>query len=263
MAAQADGAAEIPRWWERSWLESPAYRECLWIEARAALPVEDAPQGCSAAWTWRRLYIATDDFSRTVKPTGQQCSFHSFPLNMSAAFRDSTITTVQQLVENVEVVDRPLSVDELSRSGKKGMIVVRADNVDAHVEFIPGFWSSSATSQIEVSASLTVDTQAGRMLGTTGQGQGSATGDAGMMCGGGANVVAKAADKAMKQLLGQLGERLSNSPRLRAEAPLPGLGAGTSAPAAPTLTGYTSAPSKQKACGAIPQENGVIKIVPC
>jgi hypothetical protein len=54
------------------------------------------------------------------------------------------------------------------------------------------------------------------MLGTTAEGEGTAQGPGGSFCGGGANVMAMAAEKATKRLLGELGERFSNSPRLRA-----------------------------------------------
>jgi hypothetical protein len=161
------------------------------------------------------LYVSTDNFNQNIKPTGYQCSFHTYPLDLSTSFKSSVVKTMQQLVENIEVVDVPLSIEELKRSGKRGMIIVRGDTVDAHVQFIPGFWSAAATSQVELSANMTVDSSGGRVLGTTAQGSGNAQSDAGALCGGGANAVADAAQKAMKQLLGQLGERLSNSPRLR------------------------------------------------
>ncbi len=164
------------------------------------------------------LYVSSEGFNQTIKPTGYQCAAHSFPLDMGNTFKASVVKTMQQLVENLEIVDSPISVEELMRTGKKGMIVVRADNIDARIQFVPGFVTGTAISQVELSANMTVDSKVGRILGTTADGNGNAQSDSGAFCGGGANAVADAADKAMKQLLGQLGERLSNSPRLRAES---------------------------------------------
>ncbi len=161
------------------------------------------------------LYIAADSFSRTVKPTGIQCSVHSYPLDLQMAFKDATVRTVQQLVENVRVVERPVSSDQLAAENLQGMIVIEADTMNATVQFIPGFFSVSATSTVELSANMSVDGINGRLLGTAGDGEGNVEGDGGQFCAGGADVIADASEKAMKKLLGELGERLSNAPRLR------------------------------------------------
>lgn len=165
------------------------------------------------------LYVSGEGFTGNVKPTGMTCAAHHFPLNVEAPFKESVVKTMQQLVENVEVVDRPLTSDELTRSGKRGMIIVRADTMVARIQFVEGFWSATGDANVELSANMSVDSSVGRVLGTTADGSGNAQSDAGAMCGGGANAIGQAAEKAMKQLLGQLGERLSNSPRLRAAVP--------------------------------------------
>lgn len=163
------------------------------------------------------LYVDASSFTKTVKATGVNCSAHTYPLDLRTAFREDTIKTVQQLVENVEVVDQPLSSDVLKQRGMKGQIIVRSDDLNARVQFIPGFWQATSEANVELSASLTVDGDAGRQLGTTGEGVGSAQGQAGA-CASGAATIGDATEKAVKQLLGQLGERLSNSPRLRGKA---------------------------------------------
>jgi hypothetical protein len=61
-AALADGTAEISGWWERAWLQNPAYRERFWIEARAALPIDDEPNISIllGGLEWRRLRLQQD-----------------------------------------------------------------------------------------------------------------------------------------------------------------------------------------------------------
>jgi hypothetical protein len=164
------------------------------------------------------LLVDGEAFSQTVRPTGYQCSAHSFPLDMKDAFRQSTIQTIRQIVDDVEIVQSPLSADALERAGLRGQIIVRADSMTARIQFIPGFWSATTDSNVDLTANMSVDGPAGRLLGTTAEGTGHGQGEAGAFCGGGATAVAEASEHATKQLLGQLGERLSNSPRLRAVA---------------------------------------------
>jgi hypothetical protein len=93
---------------------------------------------------------------------------------MRDSFRQSVIATLQQLVEEADVVQTPLTVDELAKAGKRGQIIVRADSMEARVEFIPGFWSATGEGHVELTANLTVDGLQGRLLGTTGEGEGTA-----------------------------------------------------------------------------------------
>lgn len=164
------------------------------------------------------LYISTDGFSRDVKPTGLQCSAHHFPINAADGFKQSTVKTIQQLVADLEVVESPLTTDTLRQRGKAGMIVISADSFNPRIQFTPGLWSNTAESTVEISANMAVETPAGRVLGTTAEGSGNAQQNTGSGCGDGAQTLGFATEKAIRQLLGQLGERLSNSPRLRSSS---------------------------------------------
>ena len=161
------------------------------------------------------LFVDGAALSQTVKPLGLNCSAHKFPVDLRDAFRQSVIKTVEQLVEEVVVVDTPLSGDQLTAEGYRGMILVRGESLNARLNVVSGFWSSTADSTVELSASLTEHDPAERVFGTTGMGQGNAQADAGGMCEGGATAIGMATEKAVRQLLGQLGERLSGSARLR------------------------------------------------
>lgn len=193
------------------------------------------------------LYISDQDFEQDVKATGLSCSAHHYPINLEGPFKASVEKTVRELVDDVEVVDRPLNDDELGRSGKRGMIVVRGDTIDARVQVVPGFWHGTATATVDLSANMTVDLPTGRVLGTTAEGSGNANSDAGQLCGGAANALGDATDKAMKRLLGELGERLSNSPRLRA-------GVSGPAPAAVPASVSTAPTTNTPAASASPTE---------
>jgi hypothetical protein len=161
------------------------------------------------------LYIDDDTFSQTIKATGYSCSAHTYPLDVRAAFRDSAVKTIDQLVENVQVVTEPVPASALASQGKAGMIIIRSDTLQARFVAAPGFWSATIDANVDLAASVTVDGVQGRLLGTTAEGSGNAQSDAGAMCGGAADAIGHATEKAIKQLLGQIGERLSNSERLR------------------------------------------------
>lgn len=160
------------------------------------------------------LFVDANSFAREVKPTGQICSANSYPLNANASFKQSTIQTIKQLVEELELVDRPLPIEELKDKAYRGQIVVKSDEYIAHITFIPGFWSATASSSVDISASLVVDGTDGRFLGTSASASRS-TELSSASCGDGAQAIAEANSKATKELLERLGERLSNEPRLR------------------------------------------------
>lgn len=71
---------------------------------------------------------------------------------------------------------------------------------------------------VDLVASLRVDGRSGRLLGTTVAADDNAVTDAGTGCDGGAQAISLATSGALKKLMGRLGERLANSPRLREAA---------------------------------------------
>jgi hypothetical protein len=204
------------------------------------------------------LFVDGEAYSQTVHATGYQCSAHTFPLDMKEAFRQSVIQTMRQVVEDVEIVQSPLPADALVRGGLKGQIIVRADSLTARIQFIPGFWSSTTDSNVDLTANMSVDGPNGRLLGTSAEGTGHAQGEAGAFCGGGATAIADASEKATKQMLGQLGERLSNSPRLRT-ASTEELGVRSSAASAPTPA--SPATGTRRADAAPAGRKGCIRVV--
>ena len=161
------------------------------------------------------LYVDESDLSTTVKPTGITCAAHTYPVELRGVFKSSALRTMQQLVDDVQLVDRPIPAASLAAMGKSGMIVIRAENMSARLQFIPGFWSNTPEATTEITASLTVDTPTGRALGTTASGDARESAGSSNSCGDGAAVVGRATEKALNELFGQIGERFSNSPRIR------------------------------------------------
>jgi hypothetical protein len=136
-------------------------------------------------------------------------------LDARAAFKEATLRTIEQLVDHVELVDNPVPFDAATAHGKAGVIVVKGDEIQARFVMTPGFWTASAEANVDLTAAVSVDGAGGRLFGSEASGAGHAEAPAGGMCGGAADALADATGKAMKQLLGQIGERMSNAPRLR------------------------------------------------
>lgn len=164
------------------------------------------------------LFVDSEELAGEYSVDGYACSAHSYTQDASSAFEKSVTQTFQNLVENLEVVDQPLNQTDLADRGYTGMIVVEAEEIDVRINVIPGFWSADMTSDVEMAASLRVDGRNGRLLGTTVSGDDDAKTGAGSGCEGGAKALSMATSSALEELMQRLGERLSNSRRLREAA---------------------------------------------
>ena len=163
------------------------------------------------------LLVQSDIMTKTVEPSSNNCGPHDYPIDARAAFKQSAIQTFTQLVETVETVEKALTAAELTDGQYNGLIVVRAEEYDPRLTFIPGFWSAHASSTVDMSASLLVDGPNGRLLGTKASESRTVESEA-SGCGSGADSLARANSKAMAALLDRLAERFSNEPRLRTAA---------------------------------------------
>lgn len=150
------------------------------------------------------------------KVSGYVCSAHTFPLDAGQAFNTSVTKTLENVVENVEDVQSPLSRDQLGRSGYAGFIRVNGEDVDVDLEVVPGFWSAGMKAEVRLTAALAVDGPDGRLLGGRLSSEGNDNAEAGGACEGGAKAISKATEKALRRLMEELGEKISNEPRLRA-----------------------------------------------
>ncbi|WP_313192331.1 hypothetical protein [Shinella zoogloeoides] len=161
------------------------------------------------------LYVDGSKLKKPIKPSDFNCAAHTFPLDLSSSFAGSVRQTFANLVTELEPVGQPVDRAELKSRGARGMIVVRGEDLNARLRVVPGFWSAGMETDVEIAASVTVDGQNGRLLGTTVSGDGNAQSDAGLVCEGGAKSLTQSAEAAMKETLGRLGEALTNSERIR------------------------------------------------
>lgn len=168
------------------------------------------------------VWVDGSAFVKDVHATGFNCSAHRYPMDVSQVFRQSVIKTLENMVESVQVVERPVPVDQLAANGAVGLISVRSDAFSPRFVAIEGFWEGTIDANAEMSATIVADVPAGRMLATTAEGNGNGQSGSGGACEGASIALAQATEKAMKELIGTLAERLGNSQQLRdALAPKP------------------------------------------
>lgn len=149
------------------------------------------------------------------KVSGYTCSAHSYPLDASLAFNTSVNKTLENVLENVEDVRSPLSRDQLVMGGYSGLIRVKGEEIDVDLDVVPGFWTAGMKAEVQMVAALAVDGQDGRLLGGRIASDADDDAEASGACSGGADAISKATEKALRRLMEDLGEKVSNEPRLR------------------------------------------------
>lgn len=168
-----------------------------------------------------RFAVLIDDgeMAGDFKVTGFVCSAHTFPMDARSAFSQSVMKTLEQLVENLETINTGLDTEQMRTLGLRGLIRVRGQDLDVDLRAIPGFWSAEMEAEVTMTANAVIDGPEGRLFGGTVSGSGEDRQDAGGACGGGASAMSAAAEDALRNLSREIGERISNAPKLREPTP--------------------------------------------
>lgn len=161
------------------------------------------------------LFVDADEMAGEFKVSGLACSAHTYPVDARSAFIGSVQSTMENIVDEFEIVPRPMDVATIQSRNLQGMILVEVQDLDIDLTVIPGFWSQSMEADAEVTVSLVVGGPSGRLLGTRVEGDDDYKAESGGACEGGAIAIGRAVEEAMKEALERLGEKFSNSPRIR------------------------------------------------
>lgn len=161
------------------------------------------------------LHVDADDLNGEARVRGLSCSAHTYTVEGESAFVQSTLRTIENLVRSVQLVDDPLDRANMLAGGYDGMVMVNVEDFDASVQVIPGFWTSTMEADVDLAAGVTVDGTDGRLMGTTVSASEDAESASGGSCGIGAEAASEATGAAIEELMGRLGERLTNSQRVR------------------------------------------------
>lgn len=160
------------------------------------------------------LLVDPEILTKKVDPKSHACSAHVYPIDARIAFKQSATETMTKLVEKLEPVEKALTAEELRAGNYSGQIIVKAEEYDPRLTFVPGFWTSTASSTVDMSVALVVDGLSGRLLGTKASESRTVESDV-SGCSSGSDALAKANAKATEAVLNRLAERFSNAPRLR------------------------------------------------
>lgn len=161
------------------------------------------------------LSVNATALNQTVKPSGYACAAHTFPLELSDAFRTSVAQTLRNVFDQIEELPAPIPGDQVAKRGARGMIVVRGEEARGRLDVQPGFWQANMKTEVIIVASTYIDGPSGRIFGTTVEGQGIADAEAGLMCEGGAKSLVDASSTAMRDVVRKVAEAIGNSDRLR------------------------------------------------
>ena len=162
------------------------------------------------------LYVDANDLEgKDLHMKGFECGAHRFPIAAGSAFAQSSLRTLKNVVQSIEMVDRPLSQASLKTQGFAGQILLKGEELDGDLVVITGFWSNKIEAEVDMAVSVRVEGQSGRLLGTTVSGDDESIHGAGAFCGGGAKAVADAGEGALKQIMINIAESISNAPRIR------------------------------------------------
>lgn len=149
---------------------------------------------------------------------GGACVAHAYPVDARSAFTTSIYRTLVPLIAEVDLSERAVTSNELDRTGIRGVIFVRAQDVDVDLIAVDKLFDSQLAAEVGLTASVLVDDRSGRALGATVVAEGEAVADAGSDCSGGTVAIERAMGEALEELSRQIGDRIANSSRLRGGA---------------------------------------------
>ena len=166
------------------------------------------------------LHVDAEKMKQDVKAVGTgQCSAYSYPVDARNAFTQSVYGTFENLVEEMRSVDNLISAANLQTQGIDGMIIIKVENWEADFTPIPTGWVWLLEADSEITASIQVIGHKGNLLGSTIEASDEHSHSAGLWCEGGSVAVSKSVEASMKKAMDRLGERLTNSVRVREAAP--------------------------------------------
>ena len=153
--------------------------------------------------------------NREITPASYVCGAHRFPIIVGDSLAVSIKQSLDAIFEQVREQGSAPPADELSSLGLNGVILVRLDDFSPRIICHKGFFEGTCTASTDLSFGVTVRGSGGILVSTAAPGSKTADGSAGIYCSGGADVLSDSITRATRDALERLGERLSNSSKLR------------------------------------------------
>ncbi|MCB9957830.1 MAG: hypothetical protein H6843_04360 [Rhodospirillaceae bacterium] len=161
------------------------------------------------------LYLEASELSGRVRMRSNACDPQRFRLDGAASFEQSAVTSLRNLIAEVDLVSAPLRADALAAQGYTGQIIIEVHTAQAEMTAVASFMALDLDADVDITASMDVFGPDGRVLRSSADGHSHVTDSAGLLCSNGAAVIADAASEAYGALLRRLGEELYNSDEVR------------------------------------------------
>lgn len=146
------------------------------------------------------------------------CMKNSYPIDARDSFSTSVKYTLQNIMENIEIVNSPLNRNDLVARDFDGMVRIKVEdlNIDLIEYEFRRFLYISMIANTEITVGISVDSAEGRLMKTAVEGNGEHEPDEKYPCIKlGTTAIGKATEDAMREVLERIVEHLSNSPGLR------------------------------------------------
>lgn len=155
------------------------------------------------------LIVEASKMQSVVQAQGFSCQSQSYPIDSREAFRSAALATLQQAVEQVELVEGPPG------AGFDGVITVQVEDYSVNLLSVSGAWVAQLTADADISSVLTVEKGVDRVVARSFTVSKDRSNSAGIGCGGGAEAVAGATSAAVSAVLQQIAEEVARTPELR------------------------------------------------
>lgn len=192
---------------------------CAYNAAPVAAPAINIVSNFENKVPGKFALILADDIGQTrkeVRPSSHACSAHTYPLIAGQAIESSIRRTMDSVFESVSEVATPMTPAAMKAGGYSGQISVRLSEFSPRLSCQIGFWSGSCVSNVDIGFGIEIKNTEGKTVHSSSVGGSkSAEGDAGGACGGGANILADATSRSVKDALERAAERISNVTALR------------------------------------------------
>ena len=153
---------------------------------------------------------------KEIKASSYICGAHSYPVDVTAPVKSSVYSATEKIFELISQRTDIPSAETMQKENKRGYVIVRLKELEPRISFVPGFFVGTATASCDSGLEVEVrDNNNKKVYETAVTGSRSATGSAGMQCGGSAKVLADAVMSSLRETLERYVERVSNAVRLR------------------------------------------------
>ena len=143
------------------------------------------------------------------------CAAHNYISDISNVMAISLSNTIETVFEKTIKKDPQYINEGQINTEAKGSILVKLDRLESRLSCRPGLGKGKCSATTEIKIGIIVNGQKKRLLSSSVDNIGIADGSSGTICEGAAEVISSSISRSLQGALENIGERLSNSAKLR------------------------------------------------